>query len=109
MPIPVQVCRALLTTSPEVTVIGEACTGGEAVEQAEQCCPDVILMDVRMPGMDGLAATRMIKQKWPQIRVVLLSMYDSYRQEARQAGAEAFLVKGCSLDELLQALMSTPL
>lgn len=95
----------MLTTNPELTIIGEACSGGEAVVQAEQCCPDVILMDVRMPGMDGLAATREIKQKWPQIRIVLLSMYDTYRQEASQAGAEAFLVKGCSLEELLRALM----
>lgn len=100
--------RALLTTSAEVAVIGEACNGGEAVEQVEQCHPDVVLMDVRMPGMDGLAATRQIKKKWPQIRVVLLSMYDTYRQEANIAGAEAFLIKGCSLDELLRALLPTP-
>ncbi len=57
-----------------------------------------------MPGMDGLAATRTIKQKWPKIRIVLLTLYDSYRQEATAAGAEAYLIKGCSLDELIEAL-----
>lgn len=97
--------RALLTTSPEVTVIAEASSGGEAVEQVEQHQPDVVLMDVRMPGMDGLTATRCIKKNWPQTRVVLLTMYDTYRQEAKAAGAEAFLIKGCSLDEILQALL----
>ena len=96
--------RALLATSPEVEVVGEAASGSEAVEQVAQHHPDAVLMDVRMPGMDGLAATRCIKKKWPQIRVVLLTMYDSYRQEAQAAGAEAYLIKGCSLDELINAL-----
>ncbi|MEZ4830778.1 MAG: response regulator transcription factor [Caldilineaceae bacterium] len=96
--------RALLTTSPDVEVVAEASDGNEAVEQVAQHHPDVVLMDVRMPGMDGLAATRAIKKLWPQIRVVLLTMYDHYRQEAQAAGAEAYLIKGCSLDELLQAL-----
>ncbi|MEZ4634451.1 MAG: response regulator transcription factor [Caldilineaceae bacterium] len=95
---------ALLTTSPDVEVVAEASDGNEAVEQVAQHHPDVVLMDVRMPGMDGLAATRAIKKLWPQIRVVLLTMYDHYRQEAQAAGAEAYLIKGCSLDELLQAL-----
>jgi DNA-binding NarL/FixJ family response regulator len=96
--------RALLTTSPDIEVVAEACSGGEAVEQVEKHLPDAVLMDVRMPGMDGLTAARYIKKKWPKIRVVLLTMYDSYREEAQAAGAEAYLIKGCSLDEILQAL-----
>lgn len=96
--------RALLATSPDVQVIAEACSGCEAVERVEEYLPDAVLMDVRMPVMDGLTATRYIKKKWPQIRVVLLTMYDSYRQEAQSAGAEAYLIKGCSLDEIIQAL-----
>jgi DNA-binding NarL/FixJ family response regulator len=98
--------RALLTTTPKVNVVAEASTGREAVKQVEQFSPDVIVMDVRMPGMDGLTATRYIKKRWPQIRIVLLTMYDDYRKEAGEAGAEAFLIKGCSLDELLCAMSS---
>jgi DNA-binding NarL/FixJ family response regulator len=97
--------RALLTTSPDIEVIAEASSGCEAVEQVEHYLPDAVLMDVRMPGMDGLTAARYIKKKWPKIRIVLLTMYDTYREEALAAGAEAYLIKGCSLDEILQALM----
>jgi DNA-binding NarL/FixJ family response regulator len=97
--------RALLTTTPKVEVVAEASSGLEAVEQLEQCRPDVVLMDVRMPGMDGLATTRYIKERWPEIRIVLLTMYDTYRREACEAGAEAFLIKGCSLREILDAML----
>jgi DNA-binding NarL/FixJ family response regulator len=97
--------RALLTTTPKIEVVAEASSGLEAVEQLEQCRPDVILMDVRMPGMDGLATTRYIKERWPEIRIVLLTMYDTYRREACEAGAEAFLIKGCSLREILDAML----
>lgn len=97
--------RALLTTSPDLVIVAEASNGTEAVQQAELHGPDVILMDARMPGMDGLAATRTIKRQWPDVRVVILTMYDRYREDALAAGAEAFLVKGCSLEELLAALL----
>lgn len=96
--------RALAATWPRVEVVGEAGDGREAVRLVETCCPDAVLMDVRMPGMDGLAATRIIKERWPKVRVVILTMYPIHHKEALSAGADAFLVKGCSTEELLAAI-----
>jgi len=96
--------RALMATWPNVEVAGQAGDGREAVQLLETSRPDVVLMDVRMPGMDGLAATRLIKERWPEVKVVILTMYPMHRKEALSAGADAFLVKGCSTDELLAAI-----
>ncbi len=74
--------RALMATWPDVEVVGEAGDGREAVQRVEACRPEAALMDVRMPGMDGLAATRIIKECWPQVRVVILTMYPMHRTEA---------------------------
>jgi DNA-binding NarL/FixJ family response regulator len=62
------------------------------------------MLDARMPVVDGLDATRQIKAGWPQVRVVILTMYPSYEEGAIAAGADAFLVKGCPADELLAAI-----
>jgi DNA-binding NarL/FixJ family response regulator len=88
----------------EVEIVGEAGNGQEAVALAEQYLPDVVLMDVCMPVMDGLQATSIIKKRWPQMKVVLLTMHSSYRLEASVAGADAFLIKGGSPDDLLKAV-----
>ncbi len=92
-------------TWPEVEVVGEAADGQEAVRQVTECRPDVVLMDARMPKMDGLEATRLIKNRWPRIKVVVLTMYTIYRTEAVAAGADAFLAKGCPDEELLAAIL----
>ena len=97
--------RALLATWPEVEVVGEAADGQEAVRLVEECRADVVLMDVRMPAMDGLEATRLIKDRWPEVKVVVLTMYATYRADALAAGADAFLVKGCPAEELLEAIL----
>jgi DNA-binding NarL/FixJ family response regulator len=107
--------RALLATfrlnnmtvrpAPEVEVVGEAADGQEAVRMVEQCRADVVLMDARMPTLDGLTATRLIKKRWPKVKVVVLTLYDSYRAEALAAGADAFLLKGCPPEELLEAIL----
>jgi DNA-binding NarL/FixJ family response regulator len=97
--------RALLATQLEIEIVGEAADGREAVHLVEQCQPDVVLMDLRMPVIDGLEATRMIKGRWPQVKVIALTMYSSHQSEALSAGADAFLVKGCPAEDLLEAIL----
>ena len=97
--------KALLATWPEIEIVGEAADGREAVQLVEECRPDVVLMDARMPVVDGLEATRLIKDRWPEVKVIVLTMYRSYQADALAAGADAFLVKGCPAEELLEAIL----
>jgi NarL family two-component system response regulator LiaR len=96
--------RALLSTWSQVGKMDEANNGREAVELVREGQPDVVLMDVRMPEIDGLKATVQIKALWPQVRVVVLSMYAEYQGEALAAGADAFVGKGEAPDRLLDLL-----
>ena len=96
--------RALLATWPEVEVIGEAATGQEAVVLVAERQPDVVLMDLQMPVMDGLQATRLIKKEWPAVTVVVLSIHAGQQAAARAAGADAFVIKGSASERLLLAL-----
>ncbi len=93
--------RALMLTQPDIKVIGEVTNGEKAIEFIEKNRPDVVIMDASMPKMNGLEATRIIKKRWRNIRVVILTLHDDIREEAIAAGADAFLVKGCSPDELI--------
>src|SRR3989304_5789549 len=99
--------RMLLTLSCDVDVVGEAANGQEAVSKAETIQPEVILMDLAMPVMDGYRATRQIKTLYPSCRIVALTVhgYEEARQKALQAGVDAFIVKGESLDNLVQAIL----
>lgn len=98
--------RSLLERSGQVNVVGEAKNGVEAVEQAVSLKPDVVVMDVKMPQMDGLQATKAILATEPGIRVVLLSMYSPEDLEGSvlQAGAIAFVPKQVAATELLPAV-----
>lgn len=100
-----QSLKALLTTWLKAGEIQEISCGQEAVYSIERCQPDVILMDARMPGMDGLETTRLIKTRWPDVKIVVLSMYPDYEAPALAAGADAFVCKG-ELPERLLAIFS---
>jgi DNA-binding NarL/FixJ family response regulator len=92
----------------DVVVVGEAGTGREGVELALRLRPQVVLMDLRMPELDGIAATRLLLASQPSAVVLILSAYDdpALMHEARQAGARGYLVKGCRAGELVEAITS---
>ena len=96
--------RALLSTWPRVGEMHEASNGREAVQLVKELQPDVVLMAVRMPEIDGLTATVQIKALLPQVKVILLSIYPEYGGEALAAGADAFIGKGDAPRELLDLL-----
>jgi len=95
-----------LDTFPEIQVVGEAADGREAVRLVEMIQPDVVLMDIEMPGMDGLEATQLIKASWPRIVVIVLTIHASHQMEAFAAGADAFFSKGVPTEELVEAIYS---
>jgi DNA-binding NarL/FixJ family response regulator len=96
--------QALLSFWPQVEVIGEAANGQDAVDLVAERRPDVVLMDVRMPVMDGLEATRRIKRQAPGVKVILMTLHAEYQAEALAAGADAFLVKGGNSEVLRNAI-----
>lgn len=98
--------RALLASAPDVQLVGEAENGAEAVAQALELQPDVILMDLQMPVMNGIDATRRIVQSCPHIAVVMLTMFDDDDSvfAAMQAGARGYLLKGALRVEVLTAV-----
>jgi DNA-binding NarL/FixJ family response regulator len=98
--------RALLSLSPQVEIIAEAANGHESVDLVAEYRPDVVLMDMQMPVMDGVEATRRIKEQWPEIRVIALTIYTKYRAQALAAGADAFLLKDGAPDKLADAILT---
>jgi DNA-binding NarL/FixJ family response regulator len=101
-----QELRTLLPLAGDLEVVGEAADGLEAVRLAEVLRPHTILLDLQMPVLDGYAAARRIKDRWPACRVVALTVHDDQatRQKASQAGVDVFLVKGAPLGALVAAI-----
>jgi DNA-binding NarL/FixJ family response regulator len=100
--------RMFLALDPEFEVVGEASTGEEAVERARELCPDVVLMDLLMPGIGGVAATKMIRTEMPDVEVIALTsvLADEAVTGAIRAGAIGYLLKNTESDELRRAIKS---
>jgi DNA-binding NarL/FixJ family response regulator len=96
----------LLTADPAIEIVGQAATGRQAVEHAHRLAPDVVLMDVRMPDLDGIAATRELSRTAPGARVLILTTFeqDDYIFGALRAGASGFLLKRTRPEELIAAV-----
>jgi NarL family two-component system response regulator LiaR len=95
-----------LEVSDDLDLVGQATNGQEAVELCEQFQPDVILMDLVMPEMDGVTATRIIRERWPQVQVIALTSFQEMElvQDALEAGAISYLLKNVSMDDLTEAV-----
>ncbi|MBN2548536.1 MAG: response regulator transcription factor [Anaerolineales bacterium] len=98
--------RMLLEMEPGLQVAGEASDGQEALEAYSRLQPDVVLMDIRMPVLDGVEATRMMRQRWPSSKIIILTTFDDdvYVFEGLRAGALGYLLKDVSIQELTQAI-----
>ncbi|WP_407310033.1 response regulator [Pseudomonas sp. nanlin1] len=97
---------SLLAGHPEFTVVGQAADGQQALELCEQLLPDIAILDIRMPLLNGLGAARLLQQKLPQVKVVMFTMDDSpdHLEAAIAAGAVGYLLKDASREEMLDAL-----
>ncbi len=98
--------RALLAADPDTEVAGEATTGEEAIAMAAQIQPDIVLMDLQMPGLSGVDATRLIMRATPSARILMVTMFDDDHSvfAAIRAGARGYLLKGAHPEEILRAI-----
>ncbi len=96
--------RHMLKLEEDIEVVGEAGDAKEALAQAETLLPEVILMDIKMPGVDGIELTRQLKEKLPCCNVIMLTLYEEYLSQAIEAGATGYLLKDIKRDELIKAI-----
>mgnify|MGYP001078325789 CR=1 FL=1 len=98
--------RSMLADAEDVEVVGEASNAGEAIEQAKSLRPDILVLDIRMPGMNGLRLLRCLKEQLPDLKVIILTNYDDeqFLLEAFRAGAYGYLLKNVSREDLLEVL-----
>jgi DNA-binding NarL/FixJ family response regulator len=95
---------AALSTAEGLAVVGEAADGRQALELIERLAPDVAIVDVRMPVLDGLEVTQVSKERWPGVAILAVSLDAGQRTAALAAGADAFLAKGAQLNEMIAAI-----
>lgn len=100
--------RLTLQKHPQVTIVGEAANGQEAVDQAGKLAPDVVLMDINMPGLNGLEATAIILQRFPAVRIIALTVHDTreYVLKMLQAGARGYVLKDAEPEEIVRAILA---
>jgi len=98
--------RMIIDAQPDLEIVGEAVDGAQAIARAETLRPDVVLMDIRMPGTDGVEATRHITTRQPEVKVLILTTFDldEYAFSSLRAGASGFLLKNVRTDELLAGI-----
>jgi len=101
--------EAILSSDPDIQVVGTANNGHQALEQIPNVKPDVILMDLKMPGMNGIQATQQINVQYPQIKVLVLTTYneDEWILDAIRSGAAGYLLKGTPRESLIEAIKGT--
>jgi DNA-binding NarL/FixJ family response regulator len=92
-------------SNSQIETVGEANDGQQTIDLVEALQPDVVVMDMHMPTLSGVATIRIVKSRWPKVRVVVLTMYATDRVAALEAGADAYLLKGCPTSELLEAVI----
>jgi len=98
--------KELLASEPDIIIVGEAADGQEAIQKARELRPDLVLMDVRMPGLNGVNATHQLKEEMPEAKVIMLSVFDlpEYREAAIVSGASAYVVKKSVVEELVPTM-----
>lgn len=98
--------REIIDSQSDMTVVGEAKNGVEAVNKAEELAPDIALMDVKMPRLDGIEAAHLIAERQPEVSIIMLTMYpdDEYVLEATKAGAKGYILKDAGLEKTLEAI-----
>lgn len=102
----IQTVKSFLANEQDIEIVGNARNGKEAISKAKELKPDIILMDVRMPEMNGFKSTSYIKQIMPEVKVIILTIYDidEYRDAATNSGAVAFVLKKFMRDNLIQTI-----
>ena len=96
--------RRMLELEEDFRVVGEAADAKELFSQAESLSPEIVLMDIKMPGVNGLELTRQLKQRLPSCNVIMLTLYDEYLTQAIEAGAVGYLLKDIKREELVRAI-----
>src|ERR1035437_5073409 len=100
--------RLLLESQGEFQVVGEAASGEEALERLRELFPDIVIMDLAMPGMDGLTAMVRIQESYPRVKVLVMTQHAdrAYLSPALQAGASGYILKSASINDIISALYS---
>ena len=92
--------RRMLELESDLHVVGEASDASEALPQVESFSPEIVLMDIKMPGLDGIELTRKLRQQYPDTSVIMLTLYDEYLTQAIEAGAVGYLLKDIKREEV---------